>query len=141
MEFFRIVEVQTTDSELQNRLVIERLPEFCDSIPSLLECTGNEGRIFCLWGEFVIHREVINGGVRFALPGCPNALAWTVTTGYPPVPDKVLIHCTINRVEVDPDLKESIDTFLDDWKEGIARTFSGITSDNLRQKQRHFVMA
>ncbi len=119
MEFFAIADVSVTEKILQERLTIDSLPKFCVSIETVIEKKGNRGLIFCLWGEFRVHREIINGGIRYTLPGCPNALAWTITTGYPPEPDKVVIHCTINRTEHEPELIESIETFVNDWKSGL----------------------
>ena len=141
MEFFRIADVETSEEGLQQKVNIENMPDLCDSIPSILECSGNEGKIFCLWGQFDVRRELINGGVRFTMPGCPNALAWTVTTGYPPAPNKVVIHCTISRVEIDAEFKESFDTFLDDWKEGVEKTLSGdATSQGEKSRKAQFPM-
>lgn len=141
MEFYRIAEIQTNETELKEKVTIENLPDLCDSIPSILECAGNEGRVYCLWGQFDIRRQEINGGVRFTMPGCPNALAWTITTGYPPAPDKVVIHCTINRTEIDVEFKESFDTFLDDWKDGVEQIFSDSTvAKDQQQKKNPFVM-
>lgn len=141
MEFFRIADVETSEEQLRQKVTIENMPDLCDSIPSILECSGNEGTIFCLWGQFDVHREPINGGVRFSMPGCPNALAWTVTTGYPPAPNKVVIHCTISRTEIDAEFKESFDTFLDDWKEGVERTLSGAGNSRSEEpKKLHFPM-
>jgi hypothetical protein len=60
----------------------------------------------------------VRDGVRFTLPGCPNALAWTVTAE----PEGVLVHCTINRTEHDPDFIESIETFVEDWRTGLERS-------------------
>lgn len=128
MEFFRVADVRTTEKDLQEQLTIENLPECCDSIPSVLEASGDCGKVFCIWGEFVVHREPINGGVRFSMPGCPNAMAWTVTTGYPPAPGQIVIHATISRLEIDEGLLESIHTFFDDWKEGLERLFQGKTA-------------
>ena len=104
---------------IQKRLTIESLTHFCASIHTVLENHGESGKIFCLWGHFYVNREEINGGVRFTLPDCPNAMASTVTTGYPPSPDQVVIHCTISRIEHDPDFIETIHTFVEDWKSGI----------------------
>ncbi|WP_212636870.1 hypothetical protein [Desulfacinum hydrothermale] len=75
--------------------------------------------IFCIWGRFVIHREKINGGVRFTMPECPNAFPWTVTTGFPPALDKIVVHGTLNRTEHDPDFVESMEEFFAHWKEGL----------------------
>jgi hypothetical protein len=46
-------------------------------------------------------------------------LAWTVTAE----PEGVLVHCTINRTEHDPDFIESIETFVEDWRAGLERCF------------------
>jgi hypothetical protein len=75
------------------------------------------GEIYCLWGQFEVRREPIRDGVRFTLPGCPNALAWTVTAES----ESVLVHCTIKRTEHDPDFIESIETFIEDWQAGLER--------------------
>ena len=69
--------------------------------------------------SFFVERQLIKGGVRFSLPECPNALAWTITTGFEPAPDKVIIHCTINRLEHDEDFIESIELFVKSWKIGL----------------------
>jgi hypothetical protein len=39
---------------------------------------------------------------------CPNALAWTVTTGYPPARDKLVVHLTINRERKQDEFLEEI---------------------------------
>jgi len=49
-----------------------------------------------LWGEFLMSYSKINGGIRFSLLSCPNALTWTITTGNPPESNKIVLHCTIN---------------------------------------------
>lgn len=72
-----------------------------------------------MWGHFALRRENINGGVRFTMPTCPNSLAWTVTTGFPPSPERVVVHCTINRTEHDPDFIASIEEFVALWVRGL----------------------
>ena len=52
--------------------------------------------------------------MRFALVECPNALAWTITTGIKPDPDVIVIHLTINRKEQTVDFIQEIESFLDD---------------------------
>ncbi len=120
MEFFRYVRGVTNAALLMRELTIDRLPEHCSVVDNVLSSDGDRGEIYCLWGQFQVHRECINGGVRFTLPGCPNALAWTVTRGLPPIPESTLIHCTINRREHEPDFIASIDLFLDAMAAGIA---------------------
>jgi hypothetical protein len=119
MEFFALASLQTNPETLQRELGVAHLARWCASIDSVLEHAGDRGRIYCVWGEFAVHREAIRGGVRFSLPGCPNALAWTITTGMPPAPDALVIHCTINRREHDPDFIETIESFVADWRRGL----------------------
>ena len=121
MEFFAIANVHTDPATLQARLNIDTLSRYCAGINKVLEQQGENGVIYCLWGQFSVHRQAIKGGVRFSLTSCPNALAWTVTTGYPPAPDRAVIHCTINRTEHDPELIESIESFVSDWQQGLER--------------------
>jgi hypothetical protein len=123
MEFFNFAQVYTDEPTIRKELTVERLTEFCASIYELIEIGQDEARVLCLWGEFDVRKENINGGVRFTMPNCPNALAWTITTGFPPEPRMVVIHGTINRTEQDPGLLQSIKAFLNDWKEGIEATF------------------
>jgi len=119
MEFFRVVEGSVDAGRLQEELTIATLDSFCDSIDRVIRADGDEGEIYCLWGQFHVHRERVNGGVRFTLPTCPNALQWTVTSGFPPAEDGVVLHASINRTEHDPDFIESIEMFLDDWVSGL----------------------
>lgn len=120
MEFFAIADTKTDADTLQARLDIGSLSTYCASVSQLLAHDGERGEIYSSWGQFIVQRELIRGGVRFSLPKCPNALAWTITTGFPPAPDVIVIHCTINRREHDPDFIASIEKFVDDWREGLS---------------------
>lgn len=87
MEFFEIADVSTNEKTIQEKLTMGSLDEFCESIFPL-----NEDPEVCqtggMWGEFTVRRDLIMGGVRFSMLDCPNALAWTITTGYPPARDR-----------------------------------------------------
>ena len=120
MEFYRERAIDWNAVAVQQELTIERLPLVCSAIDKVLWHRGNEGAIYCLWGEFDVQRQCINGGVRFTLPGCPNALGFTVTTGLAPQPALTVIHCTINRREHEADFVASIDEFLDALADGLA---------------------
>jgi hypothetical protein len=50
---------------------------------------------------------------------CPNALAWTITTGYPPAREKVVVHLTINRERKQEEFVEEIQQFLEDLQVGL----------------------
>ena len=78
------------------------------------EPSENEANIGGIWGEFTLSRSKIKGGVRFSLIECPNALCWTITTGYPPDPESIIIHLTINRQEKNEEFIEEITEFLED---------------------------
>lgn len=119
MEFFSIADVRTDQEALKRRLDIPSLPRWCASIDEVLSADGDGGEIYSVWGQFNIRREEINGGLRFTLPNCPNAFSWTVTTGHPPAPEGVVVHCTINRTEHDEDFLETIRDFAEDWKAGL----------------------
>ncbi len=119
MEFFASTALAASVTELQQRLSISALPTWCASIDKVLSDAGSHGRIYCVWGTFIVHREDIRDGVRFSLPDCPNALQWTVTTGQPAHPRHIVIHLTINRAEHDHDFVESNRQFVADWKSGI----------------------
>ncbi len=119
MEFFSSAVVQTNVFELQRRLVISEFPRWCASVSEVFSDEGGRGEIYCVWGRFRVHREDIRDGVRFSLPGCPNALQWTLTTGQLPEPHKIVVHLTINRREHDPDFIASNQQFVADWCAGL----------------------
>ncbi len=123
MEFFKIVDVRTTDKVIQEKLTLGNLEEFCESIFPL-----DDNPEVCLtggmWGEFTVRRDPIMGGIRFSMLNCPNALAWTITTGYPPAREKAVIHLTINRERKQEEFVEEIHLFLEDLANGIASYFS-----------------
>ena len=107
-------------AQLQEALTITRLPDFCASIDEVFTDNGDNGEIYCLWGSFVVNREPIRDGVRFSLPGCPNALAWTVAVNLEN-PGEVVVHCTINRRKPDMDFAESIRQFVNEWTCGLEK--------------------
>ena len=117
MEFFE--ETNQTDIDvfsLQQLLTINNLPTLCKSITNVIFDNKINGSIYCLWGEFEINRDVLKYGIRFSMPKCPNALAWTITMNR----DGILtIHCTINKKEHDQDFIDSIEEFTSDWKIGL----------------------
>lgn len=119
MEFFATTNIPASVADLQRRLTISELPRWCASIEKVLSDAQSSGEIFCVWGTFITHREDLCDGVRFSLPGCPNAFQWTVTTGRPPNPQHTVIHLTINRTEQDQDFIHSIHKFVADWKAGL----------------------
>lgn len=117
MEFFAKAVCDLTPEALHERVTGPELARWCASIDKVLAWEGEQGEIYCLWGQFQVRRECLRWGLRFTLPGCPNALAWTLTSE--PDGSGVLVHCTINRAEHEPDFVESIEMFVDDWRAGI----------------------
>ncbi len=134
MEFFRELDAACPVASLQRDITIATLPRFCSEIGEVTDDQGAAGEIYCLWGSFRVHAEPIRGGVRFTLPGCPNALAWTVTSGLPPDPATTVIHCTINRRQQDPDFVESIVLFMDAWQAGVSRYLSQRSQSDRRSQ-------
>ena len=124
MEFFQELRLPALDvGVLQDSLRIATLPDHCASIDRVMSDQGDRGEIYCLWGQFRVSREPICKGVRFSLLNCPHALAWTVA--YHAWREKLVIHCTIDDRETDPEFAESIEQFLSDWSAGLGRAFGG----------------
>lgn len=123
-----MIEVKTTEEELQRSITIEKLDDFCPNL-FLLEENVDDLRVGTIWGEFSFFRQEITGGVRMGLLDCPNALTWTITTGYPPARDQIVVHLTINRTRKAERFVEEIHEFLDEWAEGLPRVFNNLPGD------------
>ncbi len=124
MEFFRILKVKTNESDIQFKLTLENLNSISNEIFVIGNQNKKEAEIGGIWGEFTLTRSEIKGGLRFALLECPNALAWTITTGYPPDPNSIIIHLTINRQEKESSFIEEVGEFLDDHIDCLNKVFS-----------------
>lgn len=118
MEYFKIIDIDTNQDWIQKNITIENLEEITET-NFVLEKRDRTALIGTLWGEFELSFDKINGGVRFALTSCPNALAWTITTGYPPERNKLIIHATINRTQKQQEFIDELHEFLDDWENGL----------------------
>jgi len=114
MEFFRTVDIHTTEQIIQKVLTLDRLEEMTNELVLLHVVDDSSAHVGGIWGEFTLERSSINGGLRFALKECPNALTWTITTGYPPAIDSLVIHLTLNRIEKTKDFIEEVEEFLED---------------------------
>ncbi|WP_296703111.1 hypothetical protein [Thiocapsa sp. UBA6158] len=124
MEFFETARCHLSAEQLQQMITGPQLSAWCASIDRVLEWEGERGEMYCLWGQFQVNREHIRDGLRFTLPHCPNALAWTLTSENDAEsgrPAEVLVHCTINRAVHEPDFIESIETFVEDWRLGLEK--------------------
>ncbi len=122
MEYFRIIDKQVSQELIQEKINPKSVGNFTESM-MFLEDHKNYFKGLTLWGEFVISHNKINGGVRFTLVDCPNALSWTITTGFPPERQKIVIHATINRTQKPEEFVEEIIEFLDEWETGIKSNF------------------
>ena len=123
MEFFRTIDISTDEQKIKNTLVFEGLELMSSELFLLEALNDSQAKIGSLWGEFTLARQDIKGGLRFSLLECPNALTWTITTGYEPAPDAIIVHLTINRMEKDQEFLEEINEFLDDQSLLLKKTF------------------
>ena len=123
MEFFRTINRSTDEQTIKNTLDFKHLESMSSQLFILEPLSDSHSKIGSLWGEFTLTRQEIKGGLRFSLLECPNALAWTITTGYEPAPNSVIVHLTINRTEKDEDFLEEIKDFLDDHSELLKKHF------------------
>ena len=125
MEFFALAQCPLTETQIQDTLRGQQLADWCATINRVLHWEDEQGEIYSLWGQFRVRRELIRGGVRFTLPECPNALAWTLTVAPPAVGGEaspgIQVHCTINRTEHDPEFIATLEDFVDDWRQGLER--------------------
>ena len=122
MEFFRIIDKQVTEEKIQTSINPQSLEKFTESM-FFLEKNDSNFKSGTLWGEFTISYDKINGGIRFTLLDCPNALSWTITTGFPPERNKIVLHSTINRTQKPTEFIEEVDEFLDEWEAGLNANF------------------
>ena len=114
MEFFRTINSSTDEQTIKNTFGFKHLESMSSQLFLLEPLSDSLSKIGSLWGEFTLTRQEIKGGLRFSLLECPNALVWTITTGYEPAPNSVIVHLTINRTEKDEEFLEEIEDFLDD---------------------------
>lgn len=114
MEFFRFIEINTEESVIQDKLTLNNFKSISNQIFILESFDDVQAKIDGLWGEFTLTRQTIKGGLRFSLIECPNALTWTITTGFDPNPDAIVLHLTINRVSHKKSFIDEINSFLDD---------------------------
>ena len=124
MEFFKIVKVKTSEESIQEHVTLSALENFSNEIFPLNEPTGDLVEIGGIRGEFTLARTSIKGGLRFSLLECPNALCWTVTTGYPPERNSIVIHLTINRKRKLPEFVEEVEDFLTDHCNCLEKYYS-----------------
>lgn len=123
MEFIReIASPEHNIEDLQRLADFNNLTTLCASIDSVTPKNDEEAEIFCLWGTFELRRDELKCGVRFSLIDCPHAFAWTVT--YDQVKGMIVIHCALDKTELDPDFLESIHEFASDWETGIRKAIS-----------------
>lgn len=127
MEFLRIVDLNADQSWIHKHIKIDNLEKITET-NFVLEKKGMDALIGTLWGEFDLSYDKINGGVRFALTSCPNALAWTITAGFPPDREKLIIHATINRTRKPQEFIDEINEFLDDWENGLIKFYKQLKS-------------
>ncbi|MFZ5426105.1 MAG: hypothetical protein ACOZEN_03960 [Thermodesulfobacteriota bacterium] len=120
MEFFEFADVEASEAGIRENVTLDALPHLCAEIESVDEAE-ELGRVvyFIEWGRYHIRRDEVMGGVRFWVPDCPNALAWTVTTGYPPHPEKIVLHATINRTCHDQEFIDATKALIAALKDGL----------------------
>lgn len=122
MEFFKIINKQSSEEIIQEKITPDTLEKFTESM-FLIEKFESDFSGATLWGEFLMSYNKINGGVRFALLDCPNALQWTITTGFLPERNKIVLHATINQTQKSTEFLEEVEDFMNEWEAGLISEF------------------
>lgn len=118
MEIFARAQVRIPEADLQRHIDVGNLPEWCASIEEVLTAQGSRGEIRTAWGEATIHRELINGGIRFSCPNNPHAMQWSITVNRAR-PGEALVHLTTNCVAHEGDDMDELELFVTDWRAGL----------------------
>jgi len=123
MEFYHKTPHEDLDvARLQHLLGLDKLPALCASIDSVALNNDRAGSLYCLWGAFDVERVDVRCGTRFSLLDCPHALAWTIT--YDRQNQDLIVHCSVDKTELDPEFAESIQSFVDDWADGLEKALA-----------------
>lgn len=122
MEFFKIINKTSSEEIIQKKITPDTMAKFTESM-FLLEKYESDFSAATLWGEFTMSYNKINGGVRFALLDCPNALQWTITTGFLPEKNKIILHATINQNQKPTSFLEEVEDFMNEWETGLMSQF------------------
>lgn len=130
MEFFRIIKSSANEQSIKSNLDFKHLELMSSQLFLLEPLNDHLAKVGTLWGEFTLTRQEVKGGLRFSLLECPNALTWTITSGYEPAPDSMIVHLTINRTEIDQDFLEEIQEFIEDHCDLLKETFSTLEKHN-----------
>lgn len=124
MEYFRIIDKHVTEAQIQEQIKPSTVEDFTETMFVLEDISDSQFKGVTLWGDFNISYHKIKGGVRFTLLDCPNALSWTITTGFPPERNKIVLHLTINRTQKHENFIEEMREFMEEWEEGLAEGFN-----------------
>lgn len=119
MEFFAYADAHMSATDLQRYIRIQNLSEWCASVEKALSHSAERGSIMLVWGEYTLHQEVIRDGIHFTLPGCGNAMQWTITAEPKIKGGLVTVHCTVNKTELESDYQAQLQRFVEDWKLGL----------------------
>jgi hypothetical protein len=119
MEFFAYADAHMSATDLQRYIRIQSLSEWCASFEKVVSHSAERGVITLPWGEYSVHQEVIRDGIHFSLPGCGNAMQWTITAEPKVKGGLVTVHCTVNKSELESAYQAQLEKFVADWKIGL----------------------
>ena len=119
MEFFATADAHMSPTDLQRFIRIKNLTQWCASIENVSAQSGERGSMSCSWGEYTVHLEILRNGIHFTLPGSEDVMQWSITAEPSSKSGKVTIHCTVNRTELEPEYRQNLQKFVDDWKTGL----------------------
>jgi hypothetical protein len=120
MEFFRTLNIALSPESIEENINLSNLESWSNNLFPIADVFSDSANIGGIWGEFTLELQKINGGLRFSLKECPNALTFTLTSGHPPNAEGMVVHLTVNRVTICSEFENEIIDFLDDMVEQIS---------------------
>ena len=129
MEYFANANAHMSPTDLQRFIRINNLPQWCAAIEKVSMQTAEKGSIQWNENEYAVHEEIVRNGVHFTLPGSEAVVQWSITAEPNSQNGRVIIHCTVNQADLEPEFDQSLQQFVEDWKTGLESGWARIKAE------------
>jgi len=135
MEYFAKANAHMSPTDLQRFIRIKNLPLWCASIEKVSSQSAEKGTLSWAGGEYAVHQEIVRNGIHFTMPGSEDMMQWSITAEPESKNGRVTIHCTVNRIELEPEYSKCLQQFVDDWKTGLENGWARIKAELEKKPQ------